>query len=558
MPVLTYLYGTWANTNQIVGVRDADGVEVEIGYDASGRVDEVRRSGAPTEMVTTYEYATNTDGTRQVTIRTSAGIDSLPSRIVRWRDDLGGQVVSSTLHALFTDDPTTTVDYDEYGQVRKVTDPVGNMTRTERDGRGNALVVAEHDAEGVLLRQTRAEYDRDHVVSSVDVNGNETAFAYDHAWRPVSTLTVVADSAGEGSSSTLSAYDEWGNPVTTAPGDSTAYNLLRNGTLDLDPFLLGNGWDGWATGAQNTWLPVVDQFYVGTRALRLYDPAGEACRTSEAISVRGSTGYALSAWMQGAGRVRVFEYDEAGALKADTVVLNSGAAGASAFERGSAAFLTRPETVRVHVRPQSASGVRFDVDNIRLELANAASSDSFVENQSMERIAAGLPQAWHRRSTSLTTAIHEQSSDAAVSGRSSAAIEHVTGSGDGYFTSDSITVRGGETYTFAVSIKTEDSSGGVEAEVAFYNATGGLVENTTHKIARRRDHARCERHFRLRSWRHARVRERDHAWGHHLDTERLGRTDPCSRARLRRHALPLRARPRRLAAVDCPHPPRGI
>ncbi|MBF4508884.1 MAG: discoidin domain-containing protein, partial [Aeromicrobium sp.] len=474
VPVAVYLYD---ENDRIAGARDADGVGFLVSYDEIGRVASVTRSGAPTETVTTYAY-----GADQVTIATSAGGAEAPSRVVTWDPAIGGQPTSVTLEGPGAPSQTTSISYDEYGQVWKVADPLGRVSRTERDGRGNVCVAAEHEsASGPVLRYTRAVYDDDdRVVRAFDVDGNESSFAYDTAGRLVSNLTVVAGSSVQGSTAAQSAYDEWGNHVASVSGDSTAHNLIRNGTFELDPLYPGNGWDGPSQGLTSMNWQTTTKPYMGAHSLVLgnYDVAPYI--TSDAIALKPETQYSLSASMDGWGEVHLLQYNTSGVLLDDTPVLYSAAGmGAVGMRRVSATVTTRADAVTGRVRIQRPCDGYITIDNVRLELADTASLDSIVENQSMERSAyGGVPQAWHRRLASVTTAVHEQSSDERVSGTYSAHIKHDAASADGYFVSDWMYVRPAEQYTVSVSIKTEASVGGADIAAEFYNAAGAIVPNS--------------------------------------------------------------------------------
>ena len=294
------------------------------------------------------------------------------------------------------------------------------MTRSERDGAGNVLVLSEHESEtGPALRSSSAEYQNDRVVRTIDARGNESRFRYDAAGRPVSELSVMSSDDGGGAAS-QGTYDEWGNRVVSMSGDSTAYNLLRNGTFESNPLLPGNGWDGPARGLSSAHWEASTQQYTGAGSLVLgnYDVAPFI--TSDSVELKPATTYSLSAWMGYWGEVHLLQYGANGALLEDSPVLYSaeGVSGATAaMRRVSASVTTTAGVVSGRVRIQRPQDGCLTVDNIRLELANAAGPDSIVENQSMERVASGLPQAWHRRPISLTTAIHEQSSDQRLAGR---------------------------------------------------------------------------------------------------------------------------------------------
>jgi YD repeat-containing protein len=486
VPVLTYSYDA---SNRIVGAEDADGVGFSVHYDGSGRVDRVTRMpGDPSETITTYTYGTN-----QVTIATAAttGGAAAPMRVVTYKPaSLGYQLESVTTMDPTGADPVTSVVYDEYGQPWKVVDPLGRYMRTERDGRGNVLVTAQCTASGQVLRQTLADYNQDHVVRTFDAKSNEAGYQYDSAWRILNALQVTGTSVLDGSTTAQRSYDEWGNTVTGGSPTSTAYNLLRNGTFELNPLTAGNGWDGPRQGNVQ-WEPTVGDPYLGDHTLLLGDYNAAPYITSDAIPVAYNKTYALSAWMHAWGQIHVLEYNSGGTQLQDTAVLQN-AAGydeSETYRRVAAAFAPRADTATMRIRVQRDVDGAFSVDNIRLEMANASSPDSFTENESMEQSASGLPRAWYRRPTAETTAVHEQHSSTKAAGIYSARIGHSSSSAEGYFYSDLIYVNPAEVYSVSVSMKTTGSLGGSYVGVYYYNAsgasvgsasaTGGPIKNTT-------------------------------------------------------------------------------
>ncbi|TPW09789.1 MAG: YD repeat-containing protein, partial [Acidimicrobiaceae bacterium] len=385
--VLTYVYDL---SKKIIGAHDASGVGFEVAYE-NGRVRSVTRSGDPTPTVTTYTYGADT-----VSIETAAGGVSAPTRVIELSPALGYQATKATVLDPTGDDVVTSVAYDEYGQPWKTTDPLGRITRTERDGGGNVLVSAACDSQGRVLMESKAEYDRDHLSRTIDSKGNESTLRYDDAWRVLVSSQAVSDETIDGGSETRLTYDEWGNQVTGSVPGSTAYNLLRNGTFDLDPLSTGNGWDG--PRAKSPGWDLSGQAYTGDHYLVLGDSTGPEYITSDEIAVDPSKTYTLSAWVNYWGQLRVSEYSETHVLLRDRTVLQSAAGtDADVLRRVSATYVPTAGTAFVRVQPYTSAEGGFGVDNIRFELANAASPDCFVENESMEQVISGLPKAWTRR-----------------------------------------------------------------------------------------------------------------------------------------------------------------
>jgi RHS repeat-associated protein len=458
--VLTYLHDL---TGRIVGARDAEGVGFTLVY-TSGRVSSVTRSGDPTPTVTTYTY-----GTGQVTIASAAGGVAAPTRVVDISSALGYQMTKLKVVDPVDADPVTTIAYDEYGHQWKTTDPLGRITRTERDGHGNVVMSAACDSTGKVLQQSSAEYNDDHISKTVDSKDNVSSLRYDDAWRVLVASQAVADDTADGGNETRLTYDDWGNQATGSTGGSTAYNLLRNGTFELNPLLAGNGWDG--TKAKSPSWDLASQDYTGDHYMVLGDYTGAEFITSDEIAVDPSKTYTLSAWMNNWGRIIVNEYDTDHAFLRSRSMLHSAASSSvNLLRRVSATYVPTAGTAYARVQPYTSAEGGFCVDNIRFELANAASPDCFVENESMEQVVSGLPRSWTKSSS---TAIHEASSDEAVSGLYSAHIKVTTTLG--YFYGPKVYVNEDERYTVSLSMKTKDSIGGAKAIVRFFDKYGATL-----------------------------------------------------------------------------------
>ncbi|MHB1342635.1 MAG: DNRLRE domain-containing protein, partial [Coriobacteriia bacterium] len=468
VPVATYTYDA---SGRIIGAKDATGIGYRIEYSATtGKAYKVYRSGLPTETATTYFYYT---GSASI-YHGGNGINAA-TRYVSYSSTLGNQPVSVRVDSTDNPDLVTSLAYDEYGQLWKTTDPLGRVTRTERDGRGLPIVMARDSAQGALLEQTVTYYDDGHVIESRDQKNNASTVTYDDAWRVLNAQQVVTDVAGEGESADARTYDGWGNLITSSAPGSTTYNLLRNGTFEIDPLITGNGWDG-PRGLDPSWAGAV-QDYLGGHVLGLGSYSGASFITSDEIPVLHDKTYALSAWMQNWGQVIVVEYDKDHVFAGTYTVLQSVSPGSGTLEelkarRVSANYRVREGVAYVRIRPYTLAEGGFSVDNVRFELANTASADSLVENESMEQVSGGLPRAWMRRSTTYTTAIHEADTDEREAGATSAHIGHTTTSADGYFCSDVLTVGVGERYTVSASLKTKDSVGGAKVRVRYLDAQG--------------------------------------------------------------------------------------
>jgi RHS repeat-associated protein len=88
-------------------------------------------------------------------------------------------------------DPTTTCNYDAFGNPVAVTDPLGNVTRTDYDPETRTFPVrVQAPRTGEVDHVTHVEVDPrfGRPLAAIDANGNRTAYAYDEFGRPVATF----------------------------------------------------------------------------------------------------------------------------------------------------------------------------------------------------------------------------------------------------------------------------------------------------------------------------------------------------------------------------------
>ncbi len=477
--VLTYRYD---GDGHIVGAHDAEGVGFTLAYEG-GRVKTVTRSGDPTPTVTTYTYATinnyeTIQTTHQVTIASAADGLAAPTRVIDLSASLGYQATKVTVIDPVGADPTTSIAYDEYGHPRESTDALGRITRTERDGHGNVLVSAACDSTGKVLQQSSAEYNGDHISKTVDSKDNESSLHYDDAWRVLGSVQAVSDDIGDGGTETRLTYDEWGNRSTGSVGGSSAYNLLRNGTFEATPTVAGNGWDGTKGGLPEWASASTNQGYLGRHDVLLSSTSGAEYLTSDEIAVDPAKKYTLSAWVEGSGQVIVNEYDGVNSAPTHSrgVLQSVSPVGLvlrrlpmTNLRRVSVTYIPSAGTKHIRIRPYAVGNPGLEIDNIRFELANSASPDCFVENESFERVTNGVPDDW---TPSSSKAVHKASSDERVSGAYSAYIGHTTTSTLGYFYGPKLNPGAREGYMVSVSMMTKDSKGGAKAIVRFFGPTG--------------------------------------------------------------------------------------
>lgn len=198
------------------------------------------------------------------------------------------------------------------------------------------VVSAACNSAGTVLQQSKTEYDDDHVSRTIDNKGNESSLRYDDAWRVLVASQAVSDDSGDGGSESRLTYDDWGNQATGSVGGSTAYNLLRNGTFEWSPLVVGNGWDG--TKAESSW-DSASQAYTGDHYMVLGDYDGPEYLTSDRIAVDPSKTYTLSAWVNNWGQIIVNESDEDDAFLHSRGMIQSAAMSTGQLRRVSTTYV---------------------------------------------------------------------------------------------------------------------------------------------------------------------------------------------------------------------------
>lgn len=372
---------------RITSVTDADGVSAQVAYDENGRVSTITRSSESTPTVTTYDYSV----TNQVTITTAGGGQSV-SRRVAFSPELGCQV-TSTIADPSGEAITTTYAYDSYGHVKSVTDALGRIDTYKSDAHGNVTesVINSTASSDALKLTSSATYTNDRVASTTDAKGNQSFSRYDAKWRPVSSTVAVASDAASGTSSSEETYDGYGNVLYgELPGSSVA-NLLKNGTFETNVLPGGTGWTLYGSvlcvGAPPS------QPNLGY--LMVKGGSGTPWIESGNVSVTQGETYIASAWSTAGGRMGLSEYNAAGQWLR-RITLASPPAGDG---------ITLMPVSALYTPAIDAASVRFEIglegnaiyDNARLEKAYAAGPDSFIDNDSVERLGAGgVPESWAR------------------------------------------------------------------------------------------------------------------------------------------------------------------
>jgi len=461
--VATYGY----TGDRVTSITDADGVHSDISWQ-SGRVASISRALSSTATVTTsYDYST----ADRVTITTSGGGLS-QSRTVVFDPDLGNQVTSTVA------DPaglalTTSYTYDGYGHATSSTNPGNETDEYVRDAHGNALTVRTRV--GTSLQQTEtATYTNDRVAGAVDAKGNVSSRSYDWAWREVSSEVALTNSSGDAVAASTQAYDDWGNRERDDIPVSTASNLLEDPAFEHDPFATGGGWIRDANMALRS-TGAGTQDYLGRSYIEGTGGTQVNAKT-DPVTIKPNETYQVSAWTRGAGAVIVKQF--AGAtLKSTTTVIDV-TSGNVGLGRQVGAFVARSDATSCEVWLCSyASGGHAAFDNVRLEAANAAGTDDWLENESFERQPViGAPYHW------IAYAGAGYFADKVPTGSSGAnatmlrlASNPGVRTDSGSWSSERLRVRPSETYSVGISMATSkvggapgDDNAGAAAQVYFY------------------------------------------------------------------------------------------
>lgn len=220
-------------------VIDRNGKATTHTYDERGNV--TRTINAVGDIME-YAYHVYSDG-RKSDLKTRETITGL------FTNDAGQLVPGSrtTLYQ-YEDDPTRPTTWRNDGLLRKLTDPLGNVTRFSYDERGSVLTISDPRANaanpGAPAATSTNEYypGSTRLRRSVDALGNATEFGYDGYGNTTSetrTVTVI-DQNGATSLRTLSTtytfdpaqgHDRkgWLTSMTDAHGHSTSYTYDERG-----------------------------------------------------------------------------------------------------------------------------------------------------------------------------------------------------------------------------------------------------------------------------------------------------------------------------------------
>ncbi|WP_342748541.1 LamG-like jellyroll fold domain-containing protein [Streptomyces thermovulgaris] len=253
---------TYTQLGDVASVTEPDGGRTTFTYDTNGDLlSTTRPNGAREES--TWDYLgrelTSTDIVRQPTQRAYTTINEYNapggelSRTVSptgvsesYKYNALGELIEVTDGAGNVSKFTYTMD----GEVLTATDPDGTSTRNTYDGYGQLIATSDLDKTGMVLRTSRAGYDRmGNPVSVTDYRGHTTTFTYDatglvtKAVQPVSatesiTTTFGYDAAGNRTRFTdgrgnpfITTYNSWGLPESLIEPSTPAHPDLEDRTF---------------------------------------------------------------------------------------------------------------------------------------------------------------------------------------------------------------------------------------------------------------------------------------------------------------------------------------
>ncbi len=193
-------YDEWDN---LIKVTWPDGATHS--YEVDPKFSRVTKETDERGTVTSFAYDANGNLTRKV-----EAVGTPVERTTEYSHDAYGNLLQQTrVGDAVTQAATTAWTYDDFGNLKTVTDPEGHVTRYDtydvmgnvlgwRDGRGNAW-QQEYDAKGQLVsrtdplgRATHYEYDgAGHRTAVVDPLGNVTRSTYDRNGRLVSVTDAL-------------------------------------------------------------------------------------------------------------------------------------------------------------------------------------------------------------------------------------------------------------------------------------------------------------------------------------------------------------------------------
>ncbi|OYD06916.1 DNRLRE domain-containing protein [Paludifilum halophilum] len=261
----SFAYG-YDSQSRITSVTDPNGNQRTVTYDDEGRVEEVSQPVTVDGESQTATTRLNYDTTNRLTrVTDPKGTDTL------YQHNAYGNVIQQT------QDPNglnykQTFEYDDQNQLIGQKD--ANANAENRD----ATYDYEYDDNGNLTRVTQpegetstSEYDENNnKTEETDPEGHTTTHEYDQENNPTSSTDAATKSSAE-------KHDDYGNVTRSTTPMSPGDNQARNGGLEYDRN--DNNWpDHWYAYPSKdavTWADsglAVNGLTLGTKSLRITDP----------------------------------------------------------------------------------------------------------------------------------------------------------------------------------------------------------------------------------------------------------------------------------------------
>lgn len=196
------VYGTGNNSARVSKIIDRNGNETRFTYDATGRVETIKGMEGDTETILT----TTTNAYDEETgLLTSVNVNG---DVTEYEYDYQNRIVETTVYPRTGESLTTESVYNRY-RLEEIIDYYGRATSYTYDELNRLLSTTFELRPGGDTITTSIEYDDEgNVEATIDGNGNRTEYAYDDRNRRVSTTYAVGSDV---EASTSVEYDDNSN-----------------------------------------------------------------------------------------------------------------------------------------------------------------------------------------------------------------------------------------------------------------------------------------------------------------------------------------------------------
>ncbi len=308
---------TYTRTGQPLSTTDAMGGRVEATYDDLDRpltATEVERNPQPNNYTTTMVY----DDSGQL-VRTDAPSGAVTRNVY---DSLG-----QLIRAVDPSGVSAQFGYDQSGRQVRAADHIGRTTQTVHDAAGRAVAVNKLRPNGTLIQSQRANYDQaGNLVSATDGLGTTTTYTYDAGDQLVRQVEPVTATS---SITTSFGYDAAGQRTRLTNGLGNSFLYTYN-TLGLPESAIEPATTTHPNAADRTWTvgydagayPAKISAPGGVTRAATYDAGGRLVQeTGAGASVATSTrtvGYDLLdqiTSVSAPGGTNTYAYDDRGNLR---------------------------------------------------------------------------------------------------------------------------------------------------------------------------------------------------------------------------------------------------